>query len=400
MRERMQEDRPAPGTPLTGEGGVLPRFSRSQITPRTVVVVLLTGLVLLGGLWLLWQLQQILRWLVIALFLAVALNPPVHWLDRRLPGGRGIAILLVYLVLLLVLAGLGALIVPPLVEQAQGLSGYVVDLFQQPGGINQAISDLASRYGLAGYLDVIRDQLSTLPGRLVTAAGPLLSVTRGVFGSITAFISILLLTFFLLLDSDRFLTVGLTLFNPAQRPRLRRILHQSATAIHGYVNGNLAISLIAGVTAFVAMTVLRLPYAIALALVVALFDLLPLVGAILGAAMVVLVALFVDPVKAGILAGYFLVYQQIENNVLQPLVYGRSVRQHPLVIFLAVLAGGKLMGILGALLAIPVAEIIRILGAEWLASRARETGGTAHGPDDSVPVEEVVADAAGPTAQP
>ena len=392
----MQGDRPAPGTPLTGEGGVLPRFSPSQITPRTVVVVLLTGLLLLGGLWLLWQLQQILRWLVIALFLAVALNPAVNWLDRRLPGGRGIAILLVYLVLLLVLAGMGALIVPPLVAQAQGLSGYVVDLFQQPGGVNQAISEFASRYGLEGYLDVIRDQLSTLPGRLVTAAGPLLNVTRGVFGSITAFISILLLTFFMLRDGERFAEAVVRLFSTAQQPRLHRLLGQAAGAVQGYITGNLVISLIAGVCAFAVLTVLRVPYGVVLALVVALFDLIPLVGATLGAAIVVIVALFIDPTKGVILAVYFLIYQQIENNVLQPWVYGRSVSLHPLAVTVAVLAGGQLLGILGALLAIPIAEIIRILIAEWLATRAQATGGVVHSTEAGPPVEQAVADAAGP----
>jgi predicted PurR-regulated permease PerM len=146
------------------------------------------------------------------------------------------------------------------------------------------------------------------------------------------------------------------------------------------------------------MTLLGMPYAVPLALVVALFDLIPLIGGTFGAAAVVLVALFVDPVTAGILVAFFLIYQQVENNVLQPMVYGRSVSLHPLVIFVAVLAGGQLLGILGALLAIPIAEILRILAAEWLAGRARETGGVPHGQDDPAPIEQVAADAAGPRA--
>jgi predicted PurR-regulated permease PerM len=319
----------------------------------------------------------------------------VGWLSRRrVP--RILAILLVCLVLLLGIAGLGALVLPPLVQQVQELIAAVTAQARAPGGLDQAAEDLASRYGFGGYVESLREQARSLPGRLGEAAGPLLAVAGGVVGSVTALLSVLLLTFFLLLDNDRFIDAGLNLFNPAQRPRLRRLLAESAGAIHGYVNGNLAISLVAGVAAFIALTILGMPYAVALALIVALFDLVPLVGGILGAAIVVLVALFVDPVKAGILAVYFLVYQQVENNVLQPLVYGRSVKLHPLAIFLAVLAGGELLGILGALLAIPVAEIIRILAAEWLASRAKQTGGTVHGPHDDAPVEQVTADAAGP----
>ena len=389
------EVRPRPGTPLTGNGGLLPRFSQPQVKPVTVVVVVFTVLAIAIGLLLLWELAQIVRWLVIAVFLAVAISPLVGWLNRHgVP--RVLAILLVYLLLILLFVGLGALVVPPLVEQVQALVAAITEQARAPGGLDQALEELATRYGVGGYVDALRAQAQELPGQLSVAAGPLLTVTRGIFGSVTALVSILLLTFFLLLDNDRFIEAGLTLFNPAQRPRLRRLLSQSANAIHGYVNGNLAISLIAGVASFVAMTLLGMPYAVALALVVALLDLIPLIGGTLGAAVVVLVALFVNPVTAGILAIFFLIYQQVENNLLQPMVYGHSVSLHPLAIFVAVLAGGQLLGILGALLAIPVAEIIRIIGTDWLAGRALETGGTVYGAYDDVPIEQATADAIGP----
>jgi len=381
---------------MPGDGGVLPPFARSQVTPRTVVVVVFTLLAIAGGLVLLWQLRQILQWLVIALFLAVALNPAVSWLTRRrVP--RGPAILLVCLLLLLVIGGLSALVLPPLIDQIESLVTYIVGLTRAPGSLDQTLEELANRHGLGNYVETLREQARALPGQLTVAARPLLALTLGIIGSLTALVSILLLTFLLLLDSDRFLAAALHLLPSHQRPRLRRILSQSSDAIHGYVNGNLLISLIAGVAAFVAMTILRLPYAVALAVIVALFDLVPLVGSTLGAAIAVLIALFVDPVQAIILAAYFLVYQQIENNVLQPLVYGHSVKLHPLVIFVAVLAGGELLGILGALMAIPVAEIIRILAVEWLAGRARETGGRPHSPYDNAPIEQVTADATGPS---
>lgn len=388
-------DLPPPGTPLTGDGGVLPRFDRPQVSPTTVATVVFTTLAIAAGLLLLWELAQVVRWLVISVFLAVAISPPVGWLGRcGIP--RVLAILLVYLGLILLVVGLGALVVPPLVDQVQELAATATARARQPGGLDQAIEEAAGRYGLGGYVEALQAQARELPGQLSVAAGPLVSVTRGIFGSVTALVSILLLTFLLLLDNDRFIAAGLTLFHPAQRSRLRRLLGRSAAAIHGYVNGNLAISLIAGVAAYVAMTVLGMPYALVLALVVALFDLIPLIGGTLGAAVVVLVALFVNPVTAAILAAFFLIYQQVENNLLQPMVYGRSVSLHPLVIFVAVLAGSQLLGILGALLAIPVAEILRILLVEWLAGRARETGGVPHSPDDQTPIEQVAADAAGP----
>ena len=338
-----------------------------------MAVVVGTLLLLLGALYLLIALQHIVRWLVIALFLAVALHPVVERLHRlHLP--RGLAILLVYVVLFLLLGGLAALVVPPLVEQIQGLVHATVQVVQQPGGPSGALRHWASQHGLTSSIDTLLQQARSLPNRLSVAAGPLLTLTRGIVSSLTALVSILLVTFFLLLDGRSFIAEGLHLVAPAQRPRARRLLAQSARAVHGYITGNLAISVIAGAAVFGVLAVLHVRYAVALALIVAVLDLIPLVGATLGAGVVVLVGPFVSPLTAVILVVYFALYQQLENNVLQPLVYGRSVHLHPLAIFIAVLVGADLLGILGALIAIPVAEILRLLGAEWLAARRQRAG--------------------------
>jgi predicted PurR-regulated permease PerM len=150
---------------------------------------------------------------------------------------------------------------------------------------------------------------------------------------------------------------------------VRRLLTQSAGAVTGYVSGNLAISVICGVTTFVVLVVLSMPYAGALALLVAVLDLIPLVGATLGGALLVIVGLFAAPWKAVVLLVYIVVYQQVEGSVLQPMVYSRAVQLNGLVVFIAVLVGGLLLGIPGALLAIPVGEMIRIVVTELVAYR-------------------------------
>ena len=129
-------------------------------------------------------------------------------------------------------------------------------------------------------------------------------------------ISVLLLTFFLLLDGRRFVETGLLLVEPSRRPRIQRLLDRSAQAVSGYITGNLAISLIAGVATYIALVLLGVPYALTLALVVAFFDLIPLIGATLGALVVIVVGLFTSPLTAVILIAYFVVYQQVENHVL------------------------------------------------------------------------------------
>jgi predicted PurR-regulated permease PerM len=194
-------------------------------------------------------------------------------------------------------------------------------------------------------------------------------IALSVAGMIAALATVLTLTFFLLLGSERYVNAGVGLFPEAHQPLVRRLLSQSAGAISGYITGNLAISVICGVTTFVVLLILGMPYAAPLALLVAVLDLIPLVGATLGGALLVIVGLFVEPWKAVVLLIFVLVYQQVESNFLQPMVYSKAVQLNGLVILIALLVGGQLLGIAGALLAIPVAEIIRIVLTELVAYR-------------------------------
>src|SRR5215207_8142601 len=188
-------------------------------------------------------------------------------------------------------------------------------------------------------------------------------------GAVAALATILTLTFFLILGSERYVNAGVGLFPERHQPLVRRLLSQSAGAISGYITGNLAISVICGITTFIVLLILGMPYAAPLALLVAVLDLIPLVGATLGGALLVVVGLFVEPWKAVVLLVYIVVYQQAEGSVLQPIVYSKAVQLNGLVILIALLVGGQLLGIPGALLAIPVAEIIRIVVTELLAYR-------------------------------
>ncbi len=390
----LRETLPPSGSPLTGDGGLLPHLRPPQVRPGTVVAVTLTLALMVGAGLLLWQVRDVLRWVVIALFLAVALNPAVDRLQKR-GLKRGLAIGAIYLVLVLVVVALGFVVFPPFVNQVEALVQRVVDLSQQPQGLERALNDLTMRFGFTVNVNDLRAQIEGAVSGVTDALGPLLSVTRGIFTSVTAVVSILLISFYLLLDGARFAEAGLNLFAANQRPRLRRLLDQSAGAVYGYVRGAFSIAILCGILTFIALTILQLPYAVALALLVAVFDLVPLVGATVGATVVVIVVALVDPVKAGILIVFFVIYQQVENNVFQPLIYGRNVKVHPLGIFVAVLVGAQLLGVLGTLLAIPVAEIIRILAVEFLATQARDNGGDIHSVTSDTPVEQVTADAIG-----
>ena len=354
-----------------GGGGA--RASTSQVV-RTVAIALLTTAVVLGVLFLLWQVRTFLGWLVISLFLAAVLNPAVNWLQRRHRLiKRPLAIALTYLGLVVALLFVVGIFLPLLVDQINGLTMFVAAAAQAPEGPTEYIRDLAKQSGFGGLLQRFDAQLADLRKQLGDLVGNLFSATGQIAVSAASFLAalatVLTLTFFLILGSERYVNAGVGLFAVRHRPLVRRILTQAAGAISGYVSGNLAISVICGVTTFVVLLVLGMPYAAPLALLVAVLDLIPLVGATLGGALLVIVGLFVEPWKAVVLLIFVLVYQQVESNLLQPLVYSQAVQLNGLVILIALLVGGQLLGIPGALLAIPVAEIIRIVVTELLAYR-------------------------------
>jgi predicted PurR-regulated permease PerM len=363
--------RPSASVPGQDAGGV--RASTSQVV-RTVTIALLTAVMVLGALFLLWQVRTFIGWFVIALFLAAALNPAVNWLQRRHRLiKRPLAIALTYVGVLVALLFMVGIFLPLLVDQINGLIKFVAATANAPEGPTEYIKGLAQQNGLGGLFERFSDQIKDLRDELGALLRNIFSSTGAIAvsaaGFVAALATVLTLTFFLLVGSERYVNAGVGLFPEAHRPLVRRLLEQSAGAVSGYISGNLAISVICGVTTFVVLLILGMPYAAPLALLVAVLDLIPLVGATLGGALLVIVGLFVEPWKAVVLLVFVLVYQQVESNLLQPLVYSQAVQLNGLVILIALLVGGQLLGIPGALLAIPVAEIIRIVVTEVLAYR-------------------------------
>src|SRR3712207_5642155 len=295
------------------------RASPSQVV-RTVAVALLTAVVVLGALFLLWQVRTFVGWFVVALFLAAALNPAVNWLQRRHRLiKRPLAIALSYLGVLAALLFVVGIFLPLLVDQINGLVEFVAAAANAPEGPTEYVKGLAQQYGLGGVFERFSDQLKDLRDEFGELVRSIFSSTGaiaiGAAGFVAALATVLTLTFFLLLGSERYVNAGVGLFPEAHQPLVRRILGESAGAVSGYISGNLAISVICGVTTFVVLLILGMPYAAPLALLVAVLDLIPLVGATLGGALLVIVGLFVEPWKAVVLLIFVLIYQQVESKI-------------------------------------------------------------------------------------
>jgi predicted PurR-regulated permease PerM len=272
-----------------------------------------------------------------------------------------------YLVVALVIAGIGASFVPTLVDEVNGLveasPGYVEDLTHGRG----RLGFLETKYQI---VEKVREQVNEGgASRLLGLSDTAVAVTKGVLTLIAATVTIVFLTFFLLLEGGAWVERFYDLLPEQSQPRWRRVGHDIYRTIGGYVTGNLLLSLIAGVTATIVLLAMGVPYAVALGLLVAVLDLIPLAGATLAGIVVVTVS-FLHSVPAGIvLLAFVIVYQQAENHVLQPLIYGRTVQLSPLAVLIAILIGAELAGILGALAAIPVAGSIQVVVRDILAVR-------------------------------
>ena len=329
---------------------------------RTIARVFLTVAGLAGLLYLLYLIRGVVELVLISVFLAVALGPPVDFFARR-GLRRAQAIVVVYLLAASAVVGVGLLVVPPIVNQvhefADNVPKYITTLRK-----NKTVRKYDQRYHIG---DKLKKEAAKLPSKLGDAASTLTAVTVGVFSAIVKLITVLTLTFFLLLDGGALFDLLLARAPPGRRAEIRRISGDVYRAVAGYVAGNLLISVIAGTVSYVTLRILGVPFAVPLAVLMGFLDLIPLVGATLGAIVVGIVTAFHDfPTALIVWAVVSIVYQQIENNVIQPIVYKRTVDVRPLFVIVAILIGSSLLGVLGALVAIPVAAALQIVVRDLL----------------------------------
>ena len=333
----------------------------------TILRILVIAITVAVTLEIVWIARHVLAWVVIALFLALALDPLVGWLQRRGRLGRAPAIAVTYLALILVIAAVGASFIPKLTEEVNGFvqasPTYVHDLTHGRG----RLGFLETKYHVVEKVQAQVKKGGT--AKVLGLSGAALSVTKSIITIIAATVTIVFLTFFMLLEGGAWVDRCYSLFPEASRPRWRRVGHDIYKTVGGYVTGNILISLIAGASITIVLLVLGVPYAVALGLLVAFLDLIPLAGATVAGVIVTLVA-FLHTIPAGIIVlVFFIVYQQLENHFLQPVIYGRTVQLSPLAVLISVLVGAELAGVLGALAAIPVAGAIQVLVRDQLAHR-------------------------------
>ena len=335
--------------------------------PRTVLVVAGVLLAVAAVLEILWIARHVVSWIVIALFFALALNPAVDRLERRFGGRRGLATSVVFLLAIALIAGIGVLFIPTLVDQVSGFARKVPDYLHDLTHGRGRLGFLQTKYHL---VDKARSALHRGGARkLFGLSGTALAITRSVITAVVACVTIAFMTFFMLLEGPAWMERLYGQLHPESRRRWRAVGRDIYRTVGGYVTGNLFISLIAGASTAIVLLIMGVPYFVALGLIVGILDLIPLAGATIAGILVGVVA-FLHSIPAGIVVVvFFVVYQQIENHLLQPVVYGRTVQLSPLAVLIAVLIGAEVAGVLGALAAIPVAGTLQVLARDVLTHR-------------------------------
>ncbi|MEU3856448.1 AI-2E family transporter [Streptomyces sp. NPDC028722] len=326
----------------------------------TIGLVLATYAVLL----LVVQARRVLIWAVIALFLAVSLHPAVEALQRRVPRcRRSVATLLVFLAAAVVVGAVVALFVIPLAQEGARFAGRLPVMIRDARAGRGPVGDVLERTHALRYVQHHQSQIRSFATGLGT---PVLKFVRGAATTAAGTLSIFVLAYLMVLEGPKAVDRSLALVDEAPAARIRRVGAACARTVNGYLTGNLLISVICGVLTYVVLVVSGVPFAGLLALFVAVTDLIPLVGATIGA-VVASAAAFLHSLPAGIGAVvFFIVYQQAENHLLQPVILSRTVKLNPLTVMLAILIAAEVAGILGALLAIPVTGIIQVvLGDIW-----------------------------------
>ena len=315
------------------------------------------------GLYALYTVRAILVRVLIALFIAVSLDPAVRLLAKR-GVRRGLAVTLIFLLAFALVAGFLFSVIPPLVTQfrtlVEDLPGYLSRLQVR----SSQFRELDDRFNVSSQLEAL---VGSLPSRLGSG---LLGITSRVFGAVFNSLTVLVFTIYFMADLPRIRSGVVRLFPVERRPRARQVVDLMVDKVGGYMIGNIIISIIAGVSSFIAFSVLGVRFAVPLAFLIAICDLIPMIGATLGAVIGVTVALFTTDLwpTVVLVAAFFIAYQQLENYLIAPRVLKSTVELGAAAVLLSGLIGATVLGLVGALMAIPVAAAFNVLLNERLTA--------------------------------
>lgn len=341
----------------------------TEVTVSNGTIIRVLGMVLVFFL-LLTALEKAIHPLTlifVAFFLSLALNGPVHWLAQRLPGekrgNRTLASAISFAFVVLLLAGFVASTVPPLVRQTRNFINEAPNLVENVQNENTSLGRFVRDHNLEDQIDNFSEQLS---GRLGNIGGTAFGAVNRISSNVFSALTVLVLTFMMLIEGPRWLSIGRRLVPKHEEEHVASLTRQMYAVVKGFVNGQVLLAALAALVISIPLFVLNVSYPVALVVIVFICGLIPMVGHFIGAVIVSTVALFTSPIAAIIVLVYYILYQQIENYAIQPKIQANSTNMSPLLVFSSVIIGVSFSGLLGGLLAIPIAGCLRILVLDYL----------------------------------
>jgi len=316
-----------------------------DISAASVVKVVLT----LAAIYLLFLIRDVLVSVLISLILVAALQPVVASWSKRI--GKGLSILAVSLVVVGIIAGFIYLIIPPLVQET-------IQLIQN-------FPSLVQKYSLIrDHLPSLESALSSFANNFGNISSRFVSITAGVFGGLVTFVTIIVLTIYFLIDEKFFARAAAAIIPSEKKEVAAEVFAKIALKVGNWVRAQLLLGLIIGFLSFVGLTIMGVPYALTLAVIAGFLEIIPAIGPIIAGVLAALVGLTVSPVIALVVAIFYILLQQIENHLIVPKIMQKAVGLPPAIIIIAILIGGKLLGVLGILLAVPVTAVLYVIFQE------------------------------------
>lgn len=322
---------------------------RIEISYKTVIFTV--GVLI--GIWLTIQIRQILILVFLSIIFLSALLKPVEWLNsKRIP--RALSVLIVYIFVIAVISFAIGIIVPPLVSQT-------ADFISRTPQIVSSINEFLI------FTKIPVEEVSrAIAGQLQSIAGNFIAISTAIFSSIFLVLTIFVLTFYLLLEWKSFVRLIASPFSGKQEKKVINVISKVEYGLGQWLRGQLTLSIVVGILSYIGLRILDIPYALPLALIAGIFEIVPIVGPIIAAIPAVLVALTIAPVMALATAALFFIIQQLENNLIVPMIMSKVIGLQPPIVIIALLVGAKLAGIGGALLAIPIIVVAKIVFQEFL----------------------------------
>lgn len=339
-----------------------------NISNRTILRILGLIVAFIGLIFVIFKLKTPLIWVMISFFLAMALEPAVNKLSKYMPKkSRGLSVVIVIITAITIVSVIGFNLLPPIIEQLNQLIKSFPQLLKDFIDSNNFLSNFMRENNLTNLLTQNKDKIINT---ISSSSGGIIGIFGNIANGLIGVVTIIVLTFFMVLEGPKWSKIFWRYQDQAKVEHRKKLAHRMHKTVTGYVNGNLLTSIVAFVCTTIILLILRVPYAVTLGLLVGVLDLIPMIGATLAAIIVIITGLVTGGwTTAIILTIFFILYQLIENNILQPMVFSKTIDISPLVVGVAALFGGVLFGLVGALVAIPAAASLQILVKDYLEKR-------------------------------